>query len=88
MEKIKTELPLNYRTIKLTESRIKKGLLSIPVSLIDLFPKNTKYITLINNANKEEQKTFTPYMSSSRECRIGGLKIFLKCIVLKMVMKL
>jgi len=69
-------VPYSYTTIKVTQSRIDKGLLAIPVSLIDLFPKNAKEIILINETGKEEVKNFTPYRSSSNECRIGGLKEF------------
>jgi hypothetical protein len=76
MKKIKTDLPLNYTTIKTTKSRIEKGLLAIPVSLIDIFPRNTNKIFLVNEHGKTESKIFTPYKSSSRECRIGGLRAF------------
>ncbi|MCL2131068.1 MAG: HNH endonuclease [Lentimicrobiaceae bacterium] len=76
MEKIKTDIPLNYITIKTTKSRIDKGLLAIPVSLIEIFPKSADKIYLIDENGKEEKKSFTPYNSSSRECRIGGLKNF------------
>jgi len=76
MKKENSKVPFNYITIKTTKSRIEKGLLAIPVSLIDLFPKTSKYIYLINEKGKAERKTFTPYTSSSRECRIGGLKDF------------
>lgn len=69
-------VPYGYTTIKVTQSRIDKGLLAIPVSLIDLFPKNAKEIILINENGKEDVKNFTPYRSSSNECRIGGLKEF------------
>lgn len=76
MKKVKSKLPLNYVTIKTTKSRIDKGLLAIPVSLIDIFPKTKKKIYLINEKGIIEAKSFTPYSSSSRECRIGGLKKF------------
>ncbi len=76
MEKVKSELPLSYVTIKTTKSRIDKGLLAIPVSLIDIFPKEKSNITIIDENGKEETKSFTPYNSSSRECRIGGVKRF------------
>jgi len=76
MKKLKTNIPFNYATVKTTKSRIDKGLLAIPVSLIDLFPKNATKIYLVNENEKEEAKTFTSYNSSSRECRIGGLKEF------------
>jgi len=76
MKKVKSDLPLNYVTIKATKSRIDKGLLAIPVSLIDIFPKNQNKIFLVNEFGDVESKTFTPYNSSSRECRIGGLRNF------------
>lgn len=76
MKKVKSNLPLNYITIKTTKSRIEKGLLAIPVSLIDLFPKTGSKIFLVNQNGVVEEKSFTPYNSSSRECRIGGLRAF------------
>jgi predicted restriction endonuclease len=76
MKKINSSVPFNYVTIKITKSRIDKGLLAIPVSLIDLFPKNSSNIHLLDISGKEEIKNFTQYNSSSKECRIGGLKNF------------
>jgi hypothetical protein len=76
MKKVKSELPLSYVTIKTTKSRIDKGLLAIPVSLVDVFPKNSNKIYLVNEIGIVEAKSFTPYKSSSRECRIGGLRAF------------
>ncbi|NLN95268.1 MAG: HNH endonuclease [Bacteroidales bacterium] len=76
MKKTKSELPLNYITVKTTKSRIDKGLLAIPVSLIELFPKTGNKIFLVNEKGNTEVKSFTPYNSSSRECRIGGLRSF------------
>lgn len=76
MKKINSQIPFDYITIKTTKSRIDKGLLAIPVSLIDLFPKTSTKIFLLNEKGGGEVKSFTPYNSSSRECRIGGLKEF------------
>jgi hypothetical protein len=76
MKKVKSNLPLDYVTLKTTKSRIDKGLLAIPVSLIDIFPKDSNNIFIVDENGKTESKTFTPYKSSSRECRIGGLKSF------------
>jgi hypothetical protein len=39
MQKVQSEIEYNYITIKITQSRINKGLLSIPVSLLDRFLK-------------------------------------------------
>lgn len=38
MQKVKNEVGYSYITIKITKSRINKGLLAIPVSLLDKFP--------------------------------------------------
>lgn len=78
MKKVKSKIPFNYLTIKTTKSRIEKGLLAIPVSLISMFSQNNNKIYIINELGEEEIKKFTPYKSSSRECRIGGLKNFYK----------
>ncbi|MEK6765852.1 MAG: HNH endonuclease signature motif containing protein [Planctomycetota bacterium] len=75
MKTIESKLPFNYKTIKITQSRIDKGLLAIPVSLIDYFPKHkTKIYMAYGDNSKATAKNFTPYTSSSRECRIGGMK--------------
>lgn len=76
MKKLEAKIPFDYITVKTTKSRIDKGLLAIPISLVDLFPKTATKIFLLNETGKEEAKNFTPYNSSSRECRIGGLKGF------------
>ncbi len=74
----KTKIPFNYITVKTTHSRINKGLLAIPVSLIDFFPQKKTEIFLIDENGNEKRKSFTPYNSSSRECRIGGMRDFYK----------
>lgn len=76
MEKTITRIPFNYVTIKITNSRISKGLLAIPVSLIKLFPKQADQVYLVDENDHEEINSFTPYVSSSRECRIGGMRDF------------
>ncbi|MDR3111676.1 MAG: HNH endonuclease [Elusimicrobiota bacterium] len=76
MEQMKSDIPLDYITIKTTQSRIAKGLLAIPASLINLFPKKKGWIFIENTDGICEKKTYTPYTSSSCECRIGGLKDF------------
>jgi len=90
MQKVKNEIGYNYITIKIwqrttpikvwvnaikiTRSRINKGLLAIPVSLLDKFPKEKQKITIFfDDEEKPSVKSFTPYNSSSQECRISGL---------------
>ncbi len=76
MKVIKSTIPFNYKTIKVTQSRIDKGLLAIPASLSSLLPQTANNIRIIDENGYEEIKTFTPYKSSSRECRIGGMASF------------
>jgi len=84
MEKIKSKIPYNYKTIKITQSRLNKGLLAAPVSLIDYFPKQKGKIYVATGINdRVSEKVFTPYTSSSRECRIGGMRDFYEKFNLK-----
>jgi len=77
MNLIESTVPYNYVTIKMTQSRIRKGLLAIPVSLIDNFPKEKKDVIIYFDESRAPiEKNFTPYDSSSRECRIGGMRDF------------
>ncbi len=74
MQKVKSEIGYGYVTIKITRSRINKGLLAIPVSLLDRFPKEKRKITIFfDDEERPSMKSFSPYNSSSQECRINGL---------------
>ena len=44
VQKVKNEIGYSYITIKATRSRINKGLLAIPISLLDRFPKEKQKI--------------------------------------------
>lgn len=84
MQKTVSKIPFNYKTIKITQSRLNKGLLAIPVSLIKYFPKQQGEIYIATGISDEASiKTFTPYTSSSRECRIGGMHDFYEKFNLK-----
>ncbi len=52
MKKIQSKIPANYITIKTTKSRIEKGLLASPVSLIDVFPQKGSTIVILNEKGK------------------------------------
>ncbi len=79
IKQVNSIIEYNYLTIKVTQSRIDKGLLAIPVSLIDMFPKKKQKIKVYFDSNETLlQLNFTPYSSSSRECRIGGMKDWFK----------
>jgi len=75
IKRVNSTIEYDYVTIKITQSRIDKGLLSIPVSLIDVFPQKKQKIKIyFSNNNNYSELNFTPYTSSSKECRIGGMK--------------
>jgi len=50
--------------------------LAIPVALIDFFPRSSGNIYLLSENGHWEEKSFTAYNSTSKECRIGGLSDF------------
>ncbi|EJF7502587.1 hypothetical protein M8562_001497 [Campylobacter upsaliensis] len=78
-----SKLPLNYTYIKTTQSRIDKKLLAIPASLSDKFNQNVNKICILDENDRETFKSFTPYKSTSRECRIGGMGEFYKKFKIK-----
>jgi hypothetical protein len=70
-----SEITYDYATIRITQSRIDKGLLAIPVGLSEWFPGQNQDVHVYLNASPESQaKRYSSYNSSTRECRIGGLK--------------
>lgn len=71
----KSQITYNYATIKITQSRIDKGLIAIPVSLAKYFPSHNDTIQVyLNDSPISQNKRFSSYNSSTRECRIGGMK--------------
>jgi hypothetical protein len=75
----KSAVNYSYTTIKITQSRIDKGLIAIPISLADKFPKSNDSIEVyLNNSPTSEVKKYSTYASSTRECRIGGVKEWFK----------
>ena len=65
----------SYNTVKITQSRLDKGLLAIPVSLTNFFPENSaKIFVMLDDSLTLEIKNYSSYKSSTRESRIGGLK--------------
>jgi hypothetical protein len=83
MKTIESKLPFNYKTIRITQSRIDKGLLAIPVSIIDYFPKDKTKVYVAMGIDEPLPKRFTPYTSTSRECRIGGMRGFYEKFAVK-----
>ncbi|MBM3119527.1 MAG: hypothetical protein FJ006_08280 [Chloroflexi bacterium] len=70
----KSKINYSYMTIQMTPSRIDKGLIAIPVSLTKWFPKRSGIVHVyLDDLPDLQPKAFSPYESSTRECRIGGL---------------
>ena len=83
MKTIQSKLPFNCKTIRITQSRINKGLLAIPVSFIDYFPKDKTKVYVAAGTDQPLPKRFTPHTSASRECRIGGMRSFYEKFAVK-----
>lgn len=70
----RSEITYDYATIKITQSRIDKGLIAIPVPLAEWFPSENKDIQVyLNDSTSTQKKHYSSYISTARECRILGL---------------
>lgn len=84
MIKIKSPINYNYATVKITQSRINKGLIAIPVSLAKWFPINNSQIQVyLDDSLVPHTKKYSSYSSATRECRIGGMAEWFKEIEIK-----
>lgn len=64
-----------YATIRITQSRLDKGLIAIPVSLAEQFPDHNETIQVyLNDSPVSQTKQYSSYTSSTRECRVGGVR--------------
>jgi 5-methylcytosine-specific restriction endonuclease McrA len=71
----KSEINYDYKTIRVTKSRINKGLLAIPRGFTNYIPKSSQRIKIyLNDSPDPEIKNFSSFYSSTNENRIGGLK--------------
>jgi hypothetical protein len=71
----KSKLNCDYKTIRVTKSRISKGLLAIPRGFTNYLPKSSQRIKIyLGDLQNPQIKTFSSYYSSTNENRIGGLK--------------
>lgn len=70
------ELPGNLRfLVKLTKSRIEKGLLAFPRKFQRLFPSVPGKVTVfLDDDQIPRQKPYAPFESTTRECRIYNLR--------------
>lgn len=77
--KIKSTIDYSYATLKITQSRINKGLIAVPVSLAEWFPKNNAPIRVfLDDSHVPQIKNYSSYSSATRECRIGGMADWFK----------
>jgi hypothetical protein len=84
IKRIKSPINYDYATIKVTQSRLDKGLIAIPVSLTDKFPAHNENIKVyLNDATAPELKTYSSYSSSTREARINGLRDWFEQDIIK-----
>lgn len=71
----KSNIDYSYLTIQITKSRLDKGLIALPASLRDLFPKSNRDIQIyFDNNLLPISRRFSAYHSSTKEARIGGMK--------------
>jgi len=71
----KSELNYDYKTIRVTKSRISKGLLAIPRGFTNYLPKSSQRIKIyLDDSQNPQIKTYSSYYSSTNENRIGGLR--------------
>ena len=74
--KTRSKINYNYQTVKISQSRIDRGLIALPRSLAgaDWFPNyNTTIQVYLGNSLIPEDKNYTSYTSSTNESRIGGM---------------
>lgn len=71
----KSQINYSYATIKVTQSRIDKGLIAIPISLSEWFPDHNDTLQVyLNDSPISQTKHYSAYNSSTHECRIGGMR--------------
>lgn len=71
----KSQISYSYATVRLTQSRIDKGLIAIPITLAKWFPRHNRDIEVyLNDSAVAQSKRYSSYDSSTKECRIGGVR--------------
>jgi len=72
-----SKINYNYQTIKVTQSRLDKGFLAIPISISKYFPSsNTKVKLYLDETEHLQLNNFSSFTSSTNESRIGGLRVW------------
>ncbi len=71
----KSEINYDYTTVRITQSRIEKGLIAIPIALAEWFPSHNAVIQVyFDDSPILQPKSYSSYESSTNECRIGGMR--------------
>lgn len=71
----KSPISYNYATIRLTQSRINKGLIAVPIALAKWFPDHNADIqAYLGDSPVLKSKRYSSFNSSTKECRIGGVR--------------
>ncbi|MCH7962776.1 MAG: HNH endonuclease [Bacteroidetes bacterium] len=68
----------NYCTIKITRSRLEYGLLAIPTSILNLFPKESNELLIYFDGSKILSKKSFVISEKNREARVYGLSEWYK----------
>jgi len=74
-----SSIAYDYQTIKITQSRIDKGLVAIPVGLTRFFPDhNTTIYLYLGYSSEYLPKRYSSVSSKTGEARIGGMSSWFK----------
>ncbi len=69
-----SEVHYSYAAVHITQSRIRKGLIALPRSLLHLFPKNDAVIQVyLGDADRPQPKKYSHFAGTTKESRIGGM---------------
>ncbi len=75
---VNSKINYNYNSLRLTQSRIDYGMLTVPRSLLFLFPNYSADISVFFNNSKNAQKKKFVVSEKNKEARIYGLSNWLK----------
>lgn len=74
-----SQIHYNYATLRLTRSRIDKGLIAVPMALAKWFPAHSTEIQVyLDDSPTSGSKRYSSSDSSTKECRIGGMTQWFK----------
>jgi len=69
-----SKISYSYATIRLTQSRIDKGLIALPIALAKWFPDHNAHIQVyLGDSAIAQPKRYSCGSGSTKECRIGGV---------------